>query len=409
MPSLDYIAQELRDIAVSVETLKEDENNARSHDKRSIAAVKNSLQRFGQRTPIVIRNKTVIAGNARLVAARELGWTHIAAISADADDDNTAILYALADNRTAELSTWDQNNLATAIATLKDDAIDLDLIGWSDEELDDILDIDFPEEEKPEPEPRDAEMVERPEAPQTQPGDLILLGDHRLLCADSTKPENIEHVMNGEIAHACLTDPPYGTASESKTQLQGKEAETFNLDWDKVSPKGWIKPAAKHAHPGAAFIAFSEIARITDIWDRFDAANVNPLQLIAWVKDVTPTPRPNFCSCLELAVFGRVRDGKVACWNGGGATSNVFRNPRALGHERTAHPTQKPLKLWQELMAIVTNQGHIVLDPFLGSGTSIIAAENLDRKCYGIEIDPGYCDVIVDRWEKVTGKTAVRP
>lgn len=168
---MDYIAQELRDLAVPVESLIVDPDNLRTHDKRSISSVQNSLQRFGQRTPIVVRNGIVIAGNARLVAAINLGWSHIAVVSADADDDTTARLYAITDNRTADLSEFDMAGLAEVLATLKDEDIDLDSLGWSDDELNDILDIDLPgehAEEDPLPEP--------PAEPVTKTGDLILFG-----------------------------------------------------------------------------------------------------------------------------------------------------------------------------------------------------------------------------------------
>jgi len=239
-------------------------------------------------------------------------------------------------------------------------------------------------------------------------GSLQVGSRHRLLCGDSTKAEDVERLMGGELVDACLTDPPYGTASESKVQKRGNKIETFNIEWDKETPQGWIRVAVAHAIPGAAFISFYDRSEMTTLWRRYEAANIRPLQCVYWEKPIAPSPRPNFCSCVEVGVFGRVKDGKVRCWNGGGATSNVFRYPRSAGHERTSHPTQKPLRLWHDLLRIITDRSHLVFDPFLGSGTTIVAAENLGRRCYGMEFDPGYCDVIVERWKTLTGEEAIR-
>ena len=139
---LDHIAPELRDLAVPVESLQQDPENVRTHDRRSLKSVAASLDRFGQRTPIVTRNGFVIAGNARLSAAITLGWTHIACVSADGDDDSTARLYAITDNRTSDLSEFDMSGLAAVLSTLKDEDLDLSALGWTDKELNKILDLD---------------------------------------------------------------------------------------------------------------------------------------------------------------------------------------------------------------------------------------------------------------------------
>jgi ParB-like chromosome segregation protein Spo0J len=138
----EHIAPELRDLAVPVDSLQQDPKNLRLHNKRSIKSVAGSLERFGQRIPIVTRNGIVIAGNARLAAAIQLGWSHIACVSADNDDDMTARLFAITDNRTSDLSEFDMSGLASVLATLKDENLDLDSLGWDDKELAKILDLD---------------------------------------------------------------------------------------------------------------------------------------------------------------------------------------------------------------------------------------------------------------------------
>lgn len=417
---MEYIAEELRPMARPVSELSEDPKNVRVHNDHSMRAVKASLERFGFRSPLCVKDGVVIAGNARLRAAKELGWDHVPVVDVSSDSDVEATLFAIQDNYSHDASSFDQEELSELLGSLQTE-IELEEIqslGWTDAELQELGLLDPLEEDSPGDRP-EAPLADPPPDPITQPGDLIILGEHRLLCGDSTDEECTTKALGGKLAEACLTDPPYGTASESRVQLRGKltpgQVDTFDIEWDRETPQGWVKLAAKALQPGAAVISFYNVSRVSDLWDRFDAAGIHPLHICCWHKPVAPTPRQNFCSCIELAVFGRVRGGKVICWNGGGATSNVFYFPRSGGHERITeghkpvHPTQKPLKLWITLLQLITQPGHIVFDPFLGSGTSVIAAERIGRVCYGIEKDPAYCDVIVDRWEKETGKRAVRP
>ena len=201
---MDYIAEELRGLAVPIGSITEDPDNLRKHDKRSISSVQNSLERFGQRTPIVARNGIVIAGNARLVAAINLGWSHIAVVSADSDDDTTAKLYAITDNRTADLSEFDMAGLAGVLSSLKDEDIDLDSLGWSDEELGELLDLELPGENEQE----EAPIPEPPVEPITKPGDLILFGaesdqvssiyrQHRWACTVGSSADDLRLVLVG--------------------------------------------------------------------------------------------------------------------------------------------------------------------------------------------------------------------
>jgi ParB-like chromosome segregation protein Spo0J len=190
---MDYIAEELRGLAVPIGSITEDPDNLRKHDKRSISSVQNSLERFGQRTPIVARNGIVIAGNARLVAAINLGWSHIAVVSADSDDDTTAKLYAITDNRTADLSEFDMAGLAGVLSSLKDEDIDLDSLGWSDEELGELLDLELPGENEQE----EAPIPEPPVEPTTKPGDLILFGAY-LECDACGKRQDYDPARVGE-------------------------------------------------------------------------------------------------------------------------------------------------------------------------------------------------------------------
>jgi len=389
--------------SIAVAELVNDPSNVRKHSGKNLDAIKGSLARFGQQKPIVVGpDGVVVAGNGTLEAAKALGWKKIDAVKTGLKgSDRTA--FAIADNRSSELAEWDDAALAEQLSALAiDDEELLAAAGFDEAELERLISEtigtgDIVEDEAPEP----------PADPVTKAGDLWQLGDHRVLCGDSTRGEDVATLMGGEKADAVLTDPPYGTASKSKVQLRGGELKSFDIEWDKFAPVDWIPLAFGATKDGGATICFWECAGITRLWEAVKSAGLRPLHCVYWKKSIVPQPRKNFCSTVEAGVFAR-KPGKVLCWNGGGATANCFESNRAMGRERTSHETQKPMALWSELLALITNQKHLVLDPFLGSGTTLIAAEQLGRKCYGIEISPAYCDVIVERWQNLTGKKAKR-
>jgi DNA modification methylase len=254
------------------------------------------------------------------------------------------------------------------------------------------------------PEPEIDRAAELREHWQTEPGQLWQLGRHRVICGDSSDPATIDRLMRDTRAAACITDPPYGTASKDKIQRHGTKMRTFDLEWDKVAPLTWIPEAVRALEAGAALVSFWENARLTNLWNAFDRYGVHPLNTLYWKKAINPQPRKNFCTAIESAVFGRT-PGKVHCWNGGGATSNVFETPVARGNERTAHPTQKPIALIAWLVELLTPEDAFVFDPFLGSGTTLIACEQLGRRAAGCEISPEYTAVILQRWHDLTGET----
>ena len=233
-------------------------------------------------------------------------------------------------------------------------------------------------------------------------GQLWQLGDHRLICGDCTDKATVARLMGGDKAEACITDPPYGTASESKVQKRGDKIKTFDIEWDKDAPIDWIPVAFDCLDDGSAIISFWDKNNITRLWDSLKNGGFNPLQTVYWKKTTVPQPRPNFCSSIESSVFAR-KPGKVLCWNGGGATPNVFEANRAAGGERVAHETQKPLSLFSWLVELVTDIGHTIYDPFSGSGTTLIACENLGRKCRAVELSPAYVAVALQRFADHTG------
>lgn len=407
---LNHIAAELRGLAVPIDSLVLDPANARLHPDRNLDAIKRSLQRFGQRQPVVVqaKNRIVRAGNGRIVAAKALGWMHIAALLVD-EDDASATAFALADNRSAELATWDEAALAQLLHTLAaEDSIDIEVTGFSQDEVDRLWREAFPEEaggtgidDTPEP----------PADPVARLGDLWVLGDHALLCGDSTKEADVLSVMNGARAALVATDPPYlvdytgerpndsgkdWTASYREIDIEDADAffrSVFENILRVLAPGGAIY--CWHAHKRQATIA--------RIWE---ALGIHDHQALVWVK---PTP-----------VFGRVywhfqhepclmgwRKGEKPPHDGVHEFSSVWECDWD-GKARIScdHPTSKPVELFARPIRKHTKRGDIVFEPFSGSGSQIMAAETLGRRCRAIEISPVFVDVAIRRWQEATGKEA---
>jgi DNA modification methylase len=393
---LAYIAEPLRHLAVPVTSLSLDPANARKHDERNLASIRGSLARFGQRFPLVVQKQGMVvrAGNGRLLAAKELGWTHVAALVVD-ESEVEATAFAIADNRTAELAEWDDESLAQLLQSLPDDAFAA--TGFGDDDLKELLDRLAPAE------PTQDEVPEPPEAPVSRRGDLWLLGDHRLLCGDSTSADDVWGVLNGERADLVLTDPPYGVSYVGKTEeaLEIANDGVEGLDGLLGAALGL---AAEACRPGAVwyvaapagpqFAAFGKVLGDLGIWR----------QTLAWVKDSMVLGHSDYHYKHEALFYG---------WVPGAAhreppdrtrtTVLEFDRPKASRE----HPTMKPLALWAELMGNSTGRGDLCYEPFSGSGTSIVTAEQLGRRCCALELEPRYVDVAVKRWEALTGQNAV--
>ena len=208
-------------------------------------------------------------------------------------------------------------------------------------------------------------------------------------------------LLQPESVDAIITDPEYGTASKTKVTKRDNKLVEFNIEWDQELPLDWIALAAKALKPGGAFIAFTDNSKTETIKNAVEAAGLNFLQHFYWRKtNPPPQPRKNFCSAIETAIFAR-KPGKVLCWNGGGTTHNVFEYPIVTGPERTKHPTQKPVPLMLKLCRLVVPKDGVVLDPFLGSGTTAEAAWLHGANCIGIELNKSYYEIAKHRIDKL--------
>jgi len=375
-------------------------NNAREHTEEQVAQVAASIKEFGWTNPIITHGQTVVAGHARLAAARKLGLKEVPVIDRSDMSEAQWKAYVLADNQLAQNATWNDGLLTLELDALAELDFDLDLLGFPD--LDALMGNDEPEEGLTDPD----DVPEPPADPITQPGDLWILGEHRLLCGDSTDAESVAYLMNGAKADMVFTDPPYG----------------MKLDTDWSGAKSSLKFASeKNALGGSKHKTvigdhndFSPelISAITDIdskemfiWGADYFAELLPERndgsFVVWDKRLDESADKMYGSTFELC-WSRNRHKRETArikWAG------IFGTEKEFDHKRH-HPTQKPSLLAEWFFDKWGSTEDLVVDLYLGSGTTLIAAEKTNRKCYGIEIDPIYCDVIVKRWEDFTGQKA---
>lgn len=383
-----------------IEDLQLDPDNAREHDDANLEAIKSSLGKFGQRKPIVVADGVVIAGNGTMLAAQALGWKEIDTVSADDLDELERKAYAIADNRTAELAKWNQEKLAQALADITEIGDELgEASGFDHEAI-----VDLVSQELGEPaEIVEDEVPEVEEETVTQPGDLWVLGEHRLLCGDSTRGSDFEALMAGARSDLLLTDPPYNVAYEGGTGLTIQNDNMADGDFRK-----FLATMFEHAFaamkPGAAFYVWHGPTESYNFHGGVRDCGQEIRQCLVWDKGSLVMGRQDYQWRHEACLYGW-KSGAAHSWYSDRKQTTLLNF--AKPSRSAEHPTMKPVEMIAYQMGNSTGPQGLVLDPFLGSGTTLIAAEQLGRKCYGLELDPRYCDVIVRRWHKLTGQRAV--
>jgi DNA modification methylase len=384
---------------VAISSISQDPANLRKHGERNIDAIVASLRKFGQQHPIVIDSKGIIlSGNGRYMAAVKLGWSDIKVVESSLTG-SAATAYAIADNRTAELAEWDTTALAETLRALQSEEFDTDAAGYSDVEIDALVEGLGSELLGADKEVVEDTIPEPPVDPITKAGDLWILGEHRVLCGDSTKAADVARLMAGVKAGMIHTDPPYGMSYQSNMRTKSAKFEVLEND-DRILTD-WIEPAIRHS---SGWVFIWTTWKVLEQWFPVVKPFGKLSNMVVWSKggggigDLKKT----FSTDHEIAfVFNR---GAELCGKRIGSVWS-FGKDASGSYE---HPTQKPVALAAEAIDKTTNKACVIYDPFLGSGTTLIAAEQLNRKCYGMEISPQYCDVIVKRWENLTGMVAVR-
>ena len=370
------------------------ERNARTHSPEQVAQIVASIQEFGFTNPILVDGADgILAGHGRLAAAKDMGLALVPVIVLDHLSAAQRKAYILADNKLALNAGWDEELLRLELGDLQMEDFDLSLIGFSDEELADLL----PEVEQLPPEDADADAVpEAPQDPITKPGDVWLLGKHRVMCGDSTSMDEVERLMDGKKASLVFTDPPYGVEYQSNMRTKSPKFDVLANDDQFLD----IAPIVETFSTGWVFIWTSW--KVQSKWiDLFDGFGY-PTNIVIWHKpgggigDLKRT----FSSDYEVSLVWH--RGAELCGKRIGSVWTINKD----GAATYVHPTQKPVALPEEALDKTTNRGALVLDLFGGSGSTLIACEKTSRQARLMELDPRYCDVIVKRWQQFTGKTA---
>jgi site-specific DNA-methyltransferase (adenine-specific) len=359
-----------------------------------VETVAASLTRFGQRKPIVVRKDdgTIIAGNHTWQAAKKLGWTEIA-VAYVGDDDVTAKAFALADNRTAELGSYDEQALLNLIEEVH--AVVPEFVrdaGWSDDAVAELV-AKIESEQIPQEVDED-EIPEPPVEPVTKLGDIWQLGRHRLMCGDSTDEIQVTKLMNGQIANMIFTDPPYGVDykginNDSRDGLENLLRKSFEV-------------VVKKSEKGCSVYIFHS-DKNADIFHKVFREFFHFSSMIIWVKNSLTLSQTDYQSQHEPCLYGWEKNGTHK-WFSDRKQTSIWQGTK----ERVqGHTTPKPIEI---VSTAIKNSSKIkdkIVDIFGGSGSTLIACEQLNRDCYMMELDPKYCDVIIERWETLTGEKAV--
>lgn len=397
---------------VPIDLLRPDPANPRHMDEDEADALERSIRQFGFVQPVLARREdgTIIGGHQRLLVARRLGLASVPVIWLDVSVEQARLL-GLALNKIA--GTWDDALLARLLADLRATPdVDLTLSGFSDDEVRDLLRSLEAREKKERPESfdLDAALEEATRTPRTRPGDLWRLGEHRLLCGDATKPEDVDRVLEERRAAMAFTDPPYNVDMGRHGGQQRDAKRRKPIANDALDPAAWetfVRAWARTllgAVDGAIYCAMSskELPLVSRI---IAEEGGHWSDTIIWAKDRFTLGRADFQRAYEPLWYGW-REGASHHWCGDRDQGDVWTIARPS--ESPLHPTMKPLPLIERAIANSSRDGDLVLDPFAGSGSTLIACERTGRVCAAIEVDPAYVDVAVARWERFSGGTAER-
>ena len=379
------------------------ECNNKIHRQPEITKIANSIKEFGWTYPILIdENNIVLAGHKRLQAAKQIGLTEVPTIRKDDLSDAQKRAYRIIDNKSSEESEYDPTNLTLELDEIK--ALDFDIskfinLNFDLDKIGETQDLDTQEDDY------DAEP---PAEPKTKYGDIYQLGNHRLMCGDSTKEEDIEKLMNGQLADMIFTDPPYGVCYTggvvhgSKINVDHKREMLKNDDADIYSK---FIPIINSVIKDGAIYIFYATRNSYELLKPLHDNNIELNSIIVWNKINTGYADLNshYKNKYEPCVYCK-RKGHKLNFVGDSSENTVWEVNK--DRNNILHPTQKPIELAARAIRNSSLNGNIVLDFFGGSGSTLIACEQLNRNCYMMELDPVYCDVIIDRWEKFTGQKA---
>ncbi len=380
--------------------------NAKQHPDAQVAQIAASIREFGWGSPILVDgSNNVIAGHGRLLAARKLGMSEVPVISLDHLTDTQRRALILADNKISENASWENDLLGLELAELKDAGFDLALTGFSSEEWDALI---AGEETSEDGLTDDDAVPEVTENPISRTGDIWLLGEHKLICGDATKPEDYQALLGDELVDMTFTDPPYNVnyANTAKDKMRGKNRPILNDNLG-IEFGTFLVAACKNVlnvTKGAVYIAMSS-SELDTLQAAFREAGGRWSTFIIWAKNTFTLGRADYQRQYEPILYGW-REGADHFWCGARDQGDVWNIKKP--HKNDLHPTMKPVELVERAVRNSSKTKDLVLDPFGGSGTTLIACEKAGRRARLIELDPKYVDVIVKRWQEFTGLEAKR-
>ena len=409
----------------NVDSIKPDSRNPRTHSPKQIKQIARSIQSFGFNVPILIdKDSKILCGHGRYLAAKQIGMSMVPIIRLDHLTPQQAKAFAIADNRLTENSTWDETLLGEVFAELSELELDFSLedTGFTMGEID--LKI---EGLSIEPEQDPADTFEDPAGPVvTRVGDVWLLGKHRILCGDALQKDSYEALMQGELGAAVTADLPFNVPVNGHVSGNGKtkhaEFVMASGEMNRAEFTQFLKTVFEHlvdyTHPGSLHFQFMDWRHLTEILSAGESTYSELKNICVWVKDrggmgsmyrsqhelilVFKNGKAPHRNNIELGKYGRYR-------------TNVWNYPSAITMSRQSggenvlamHPTVKPIALIADAILDCTERGNIVIDSFLGSGTTLLACERVGRVCRGLELEPKYVDLAIRRWQTLTGEKAI--
>jgi len=388
--------------------IKPHPNNPRIHPDSAIEKLQRSIQEFGFVNPVLIsKDGILLAGHARIKASKSQKLEHVPALILDLEGAK-ADAYLIADNKLQEETEWDLPVLKDLLGELDTGEFPLEITGFELPEIEDLITSvgDMGDKEAADDGFDEDAALEDIEEPISQPGDIWLLGNHRLMVGDATNPDHLAKLMDGRLADMVFTDPPYNVAYEGKTEaaLRIQNDEMGDEQFYQFLFDFYTNVFNHTKEGGPIYICHADSEGIN-----FRSAMKNSgwllKQCIIWVKDIFVMGRQDYHWKHEPILYGW-KPGSAHKWWGDRKQSTVWNVDRP---KRSAeHPTMKPIELVGKALENSSRPGDLVIDTFSGSGSTLMACHQMDRVCYGLELDPKYADVIVNRWETYTGEKAVK-
>jgi len=371
-------------------------SNARTHSEAQVALIAGSIREFGFNNPVLVDGENgIIAGHGRALAARKLGLAMVPFIELAHLTEAQKRAYILADNRLAEQAGWDRELLALELGELADLEVDLGALGFDGAELDALLSHGAAD-------PKEEATPPVPDVPVSRPGDVWVLGNHLLICGDATDAATVKRLLGDVRPHLMVTDPPYGVdydpdwrnrAGASETKRTGKVLNDHRADWREA----WA------LFPGEVAYVWHGALHASTVAESLAVCDFEIRSQIIWAKERHVLSRGHYHWQHEPCWYAVKGKGH---WSGDRTQSTLWSIPSRDQDATTVHGTQKPVECMRRPMLNNSSPGQAIYEPFSGSGTTIMAAESSGRHCHAVELDPGYVDVAVLRWQAFTGKEA---